>query len=167
MSFVDAFRGEFTHEAATTRKMLERAPMDKGEWRPHQKSMTLKQLVSHIAEIPQWAQRTVQMSEMSLDMANYKPTLYGTTNELLAAFDKAVQNASQLLGELREESLGETWRLKVNGKVVLEMPRAVVVRAMILNHMIHHRGQLSVYLRLNNVPVPGVYGPTADEQMPA
>ena len=167
MNYLEAFRREFSNEAATTRKLLERTPMDKGEWRPHQKSMTLKQLVSHIAEIPQWAQRTVQMSEMSLDMANYKPTLYGTTNELLAAFDKAVQNASQLLGELREESLGETWRLKVDGKVVLQMPRAVVLRAMILNHMIHHRGQLSVYLRLNDVPVPGVYGPTADEQMPA
>ena len=167
MSFLDAFRGEFSHETATTRKMLERAPMDKGEWRPHEKSMTLRQLVSHIAEIPKWMQPALQLPEMSFDMAGYKPTLYANTAELLAAFDQGAKDGRRLLDEASEKSLQESWRLKVDGKVVLEMPRAAVLRTMILNHMIHHRGQLSVYLRLNNVPVPGVYGPTADEQMPA
>ena len=165
MDFIDAFREEFSHEAASTRKMLERAPMDKGEWRPHAKSMTMQQLASHIVEIPKWAQPTLQLPEMSFDMANFKPTLYASSGELLAAFDGAVKEATRLLGEASEKSLGETWRLKVDGKVVFEMPRAAVLRTMILNHMIHHRGQMSVFLRLNDVPVPQVYGPTADEPM--
>jgi uncharacterized damage-inducible protein DinB len=165
MNFMDAFRGEFSHEAASTRKMLERAPMDKGEWRPHAKSMTMRQLVSHIVEIPHWAQPTLQSPEMNFDMANYKPALYSSTAELLAAFDTAVKDTVRLLGEASEKSLGETWRLKIDGKVVFEMPRAAVLRTMILNHMIHHRGQMSVFLRLNDVPVPQVYGPTADESM--
>jgi uncharacterized damage-inducible protein DinB len=167
MGFLDAFRGEFSLEAVTTRKMLERTPMDKGEWRPHKKSMTMRQLVSHIAEIPTWMQPALQLPELSFDMAHYKPTLYAHTAELLAAFDDGVIDGRRLLDEASEKSLQEIWRLKVDGKVVLEMPRAAVLRTMILNHMIHHRGQLSVYLRLNNVPVPGVYGSTADEQMPA
>jgi len=165
MDFIDAFREDFSHEAAATRKMLERAPMNKGEWRPHAKSMTLKQLASHIVEIPKWAQPTLQLPEMNFDMANYKPTLYSSMAELLAAFDTAVKDTLRLLGEASEKSLGETWRLKVDGKVVFEMPRAAVLRTMILNHMIHHRGQMSVFLRLNDVPVPQVYGPTADEPM--
>ena len=165
MNFLEAFRGELAHEAATTRKLLERVPMEAGAWKPHAKSMTLVQLASHIAEILDWVPAAVQLPELTFNMKDYKPPSHATTAELLAAFDKGLKAGEQALEGAPEASMGESWRLKVDGKVVLEMPRAQVLRAMVMNHLIHHRGQLTVYLRLKDVPLTSVYGPTADTPM--
>ena len=165
MNFLEAFRGELAHEAATTRKLLERVPMEAGAWKPHAKSMTLVLLASHIAEILDWIPAAVQLPELTFNMKDYKPPFHATTAELLAAFDKGVQKGEEALKGAQEASLGEPWRLKVDGKVLLEMTRAQVLRSMVMNHLIHHRGQLTVYLRLKDVPLTSVYGPTADTPM--
>ncbi len=164
MKSIEAFRSELAHEAATTRAMLERVPLADGGWKPHSKSMPLGRLASHIAELPGWIIPILQAPEMSFSVKDYKPVLFATTEELLAALDKGVNEGCQALEATSEAALEELWRLKVDGNVVLEMPRAQVLRAMVMNHLIHHRGQLSVYLRLKDVPLPSVYGPTADMQ---
>jgi uncharacterized damage-inducible protein DinB len=162
MSFLDSFLGELTHEAASTRALFERVPLSDGDWKPHPKSMTLARLAGHTAEIPGWIAPTVQLPELAFNMKDYKPTVHATTAELVAAFDKGIAEGTRALNGISEASLQEVWRLKVDGQVALELPRAQVLRAMVLNHLIHHRGQLTVYLRMKDVPLPSVYGPTAD-----
>ena len=166
MNFIDPILKEFTYEMANTRKVLERAPMEKHAWKPHDKSMSLGQLASHVAESPTWAKPIVDQDELSLDLSGYKPPYYPTGAELLAAFDAAVAGAKQAMQGRSNEMLMVPWRLKVGGQVIFELPRVAVIRSMVLNHIIHHRGQLTVYLRLLNVPLCALYGPTADERMP-
>ena len=153
---------EFDHEMATSRIVIERVPEDKFAFKPHEKSMTAGRLASHIAEMPNWA--TVGITQDSLDLAGgYTPFEAKSRAELLAAFDKAVGGARAAIAGASDETLMKNWSLKSGDKTLMTMPKIAVVRTFVMNHVIHHRGQLSVYLREMNVPVPSIYGPSADE----
>lgn len=164
MSTIDPILAELAHEMATTRRLLEKAPDAKFGWKPHERSMTLGRLAGHIAELPGWVGSIVDKPGFDVggDRTPFSPA---GTAETLAAFDKHVALATQALKPLTDTALMETWRLTKQGQLILEMPRVGVVRTLLLNHLIHHRGQLSVYLRLLNVPLPSIYGPTADTPM--
>jgi uncharacterized damage-inducible protein DinB len=154
---------EFKHEMAVARKMLERIPPSAFSWKPHEKSMTMGQLAAHLANIiNKWLQAVLMEDELDLAAGFQRPKT-DTVEEVLAVFDKAVKDAVQLLERQTDEHLLTKWTLKKEGQVVFELPRLAVIRSAVFNHIIHHRGQLSVYLRLQNVPLPPVYGPTADE----
>ena len=157
---------EFDMEMAKTRTTLERVPEDKFAWKPHDKSMTMGRLAGHLAEMPGWASFTVDLE--SLDVAPpgappYEPPKLESRKDILDLFDKNVASARAAIGKASDENLGKPWTLLSGGKTIFTMPRVAVLRSMILNHTIHHRAQLGVYLRLNNVPVPATYGPSADE----
>jgi uncharacterized damage-inducible protein DinB len=162
MAIRDALLPEFDHEMATARKVIERVPEDKFAYKPHDKSMTMGALASHIADMPSWA--TVSIAQDSLDMASgFKPFQAASSAELLAVFDQNVAAARAAIAGVNDETLMKNWSLKRGEQTLMTMPKIAVVRSFMLNHVIHHRGQLSVYLRLNNVPVPSIYGPSADE----
>jgi uncharacterized damage-inducible protein DinB len=152
---------EFDHEMATARTVIERVPADKFGYKPHERSMTMGVLAGHIAEMPGWA--VAGLNQDSLDMAGYTPSPASTPAEVLASFDKNVAAARAAMAAASDETYFETWSLKRGGETLMSMPKIAVVRTFVMNHIIHHRGQLSVYLRLNNVPVPSIYGPSADE----
>lgn len=164
MTMIDSLTEEFEHEAQTTRKHLERLPDDKLEWRPHEKSFTLSGLASHLTEMVSWTVAILEQDEIDFDPATYKPYLATSVAELLKTFDDNVAKGKQALAAATEETLAQPWRLKIKGRIQFEKSRAAVFREFALSHIIHHRGQLSVYLRLLDVPVPGSYGPSADEQ---
>ncbi len=166
MSTVQSLLTEFKHEAQTTRKHLERLPNDKLEWRPHQKSFSASGLASHIVDCFGWADSIFSADEYDFDPATYKPYLASSADDLLKSFDEKVKTCEQILARTEDSSLEQPWRLKMKGKVWFEKPRASVFRDFILSHIIHHRGQFSVYLRLLDISVPGSYGPSADEQFP-
>lgn len=163
MSMSQALLAEFSHEAAATRKLLARVPEGKLGWQPHDKSMTLARLTGHIAEIPQWAGVVVGQEELVLDPSGYTPFLPETTAQLLAAHDQNVAAFRETLEGVSDDQLFVTWRMRKDDQVITEMPRVAALRAFILSHIVHHRGQLSVYLRLLDVALPQIYGPTADE----
>jgi uncharacterized damage-inducible protein DinB len=162
MSIADALLPEFDHEMAVTRKLLERVPEDKFEWKPHLKSMSLAALATHVATIPFWGVPTLTQSELDLGAQNQN-TAATSRADLLARFDKNVADTRAALVGRSDAEMMVIWSLKHNGQKLFTMPRAAVWRGFVLNHVIHHRGQLSVYLRLNDVPVPAMYGPSADE----
>jgi len=162
MSLSASMLPEFDHEMAATRKTLSRVPEAKFAWAPHPKSMTAHRLAAHIANIPTWMTLTLQLSE--IDVAGYKQEEPESLAALLAHFDKGVAAARQAMEATSDAAWMEPWTLKSGGHVAFTMPRIAVVRSMILNHNIHHRGQLTVYLRQLDVPVPALYGPSADEQ---
>lgn len=167
MSISASLLPEFDQETATTRRVLERLPLGdaaKQDWRPHEKSMTMQRLAGHISEMCGWLATTINTPELDFGGPEaYKPFLPATTEELLAHFDKGTAEARAALAGATDAQMMETWTLKFNGNVMFSMPRVAVVRGMCMNHVIHHRGQLSVYLRMNGVPVPSIYGPSADE----
>jgi uncharacterized damage-inducible protein DinB len=165
MNLIDPILAELAHEGATTRRLLERLPQDRLGWQPHLKSMTLGRLATHIAEIPGWVGSIVEKDEFDLGASGYVPPTLGSVAEIIAMFDKSVAMATETLKRQSNDRLLAKWQLKKNGKLVVEMPRLGMVRSFLMNHLIHHRGQLSVYLRLQNVPLPSIYGPTADEPM--
>jgi uncharacterized damage-inducible protein DinB len=159
---VDALLPEFDHEMTTTRKLLERVPDGKLEWKPHARSMSLGALATHVATIPHWGEITLTQSEIDLGGAGTAELVRSRT-ELLARFDKNVAaTRSALLGKSDAELMA-SWSLKNNGHTMFTMPKAVVWRSFVMNHVIHHRAQLSVYLRMHDVPLPAMYGPSADE----
>ena len=160
---IDVLIAEFEHEARTTRKHLERLLGDRLDWRPHEKSFTARGLASHVVECVSWAPSIFRRDELDFDPATYKPYFAASVPDLLKAFDDKVAEGKQALAAVTDADLMRPWRLTILGKVRFEKPKAVVFRDFTLSHLIHHRGQLSVYLRLLNVPVPGSYGPTADE----
>jgi uncharacterized damage-inducible protein DinB len=153
---------DFEHEMENTRKMLERVPDDKLGWAPHPKSMTLSRLVGHVAEMPNWATVTLQQDELVLQPGQL-PLLASSRSEVLEKFNQYVEDASRALKAATEEQMMRTWTLKSGTQVIFSMPRQQVLRSVVLDHMIHHRGQISVYLRLLDVAIPGMYGPSADE----
>jgi uncharacterized damage-inducible protein DinB len=153
---------EFDQEMASTRKTLERVPDDKLDYRPHAKSMTFGRLAGHVAELPAWAMHTLALEGLDLD-ADYKPWIPKSRTEILSKFDESVAEARKLISGVKDEDLQKIWTLKLGGKTLFSMPRIQVLRSTCLNHMIHHRAQLGVYLRLNEIAVPGMYGPSADE----
>ena len=165
MNMIDPVLAELAHEAATTRRLLERLPQAHLTWKPHEKSMTLGRLAGHIAEIPGRISTALEPDEYDFATGGMTPYTAGSVADLLTFFDQSVSQATALLKKQTNDRLLATWRLKRAGKLLLEMPRMGAVRAVLMNHMIHHRGQLSVYLRLQNVPLPSIYGPTADEPM--
>jgi uncharacterized damage-inducible protein DinB len=162
MPLVDALLPEFDHEMATTRKLLERVPEARFEWKPHAKSMSMGFLATHLAHLPRWAEMTMTQSEF--DVAGYPvPDVPATRAELLAIFDKNIAAARAALTGRTDAELMAPWALKNAGHTVFSMPKTSVLRSFVVNHIVHHRGQLSVYLRLNDIPVPSMYGPSADE----
>jgi uncharacterized damage-inducible protein DinB len=154
--------GEFDHEMSNTRKTLERVPADKWDWKPHTKSGSLGWLAVHVATLPMFTVGTIQSSE--LEISTTPRTKVEGPSELLPVFAKCREQARKALEGVTDEQLREIWTLKWNGKVIFSMPRYDVLRAMCFNHIIHHRAQLTMYLRALDVPVPALYGPSADEQ---
>jgi uncharacterized damage-inducible protein DinB len=167
MKISESMLPEFDQEMANTRKVLERTPAAKFSWKPHPKSFELGSLAAHIANMAEWASLTLQQD--SFDYAPpgappYETPKFSTTQDLLSAFDKSVAQARSALSAADDARMLAPWSLMAGGKVVMTMPRVAVIRAFVMNHIIHHRGQMTVYLRLNDVAVPGLYGPSADEQ---
>ena len=161
MSVSQAFLQEFDHEAKTTRRVLERVPADKFDWKPHPKSMSLGELAMHTAMTPGmicgWA------CEDEYNFKGDKTPVPASTAEVVAAHDSSVTKYKEVLGQLGDTGLNRGWKGSAGGQTIFEMPKAALVRSIALNHWYHHRGQLSVYLRLLDVPVPSIYGPSADE----
>jgi len=155
--------GEIQREAAITKRLLERVPEDKLGWKPHAKSMSLGQLAMHVAMIPGAISKIAALDEFEVNPANFGPPSPKNNAELLAALDTAVHAAQEYLAGVSESAAATNWSARFNGKEIMSMPRAVMLRSLMLNHWYHHRGQLSVYLRLIEVPVPSIYGPSADE----
>jgi uncharacterized damage-inducible protein DinB len=167
MAIAESILPEFDHETATTRTLLERVPADKPEWKPHVKSMSLGQLAMHIANLPQWASITLERKEFDTsppDGARITTPSFESTRHLLDFYDANVGAARALLVRATDAEFMVQWTLKNGGKSMFSMPRVAVFRSFVLNHAVHHRGQLSVYLRLLDVPIPNIYGPTADTQ---
>jgi len=157
---------EFDQEMAGTRECLERVPDSKFDWKPHPKSMTLCQLALHVALFPNWMPGILEKTTFDYAPVGgppYQPPTVSSRAELLEIFDRDLAKAREALKAASDADLMATWTLLAGGKTVFAMPRIAVLRSMVLNHMIHHRAQLLVYLRLNDVPVPGLYGPSADE----
>jgi uncharacterized damage-inducible protein DinB len=163
MRISDALLPEFDQEMANTRKTLERIPESKLGWKPHEKSMTLGRLAGHVAELAGWAKTTIETDSLNLTMADYKPLIPTSRQQVLDAFDKNVKAARVAIAGASDEHLMKPWTLEFNGQKMFTLPRAAVLRSSCFNHIIHHRAQLGVYLRLNDVPVPALYGPSADE----
>lgn len=163
MTRVDSLLAEFTREAATTRKHLERLPDSRFEWRPHPKSSAAGELGCHLVDCIRWVEPTFGADQLDMDPRAYQPVTASTVAELLEAFDREVATAKQAMANAADPNATQPWRLMIRGKVWFEKPREDVFRDMTLSHLVHHRGQLSVYLRLLDVAVPGSYGPTADD----
>ena len=162
MRIIDPILMELDQEAKTTRRVLERVPNDKLGWKPHPKSMSLGQLALHIAETPGVIAGFVAGPTMELP-GNFQQAEAGSTGEVMSAFEASLTRAKGVLAGLDDQTLLSTWTMTRAGKTMLSMPRLSMVRGILLNHWYHHRGQLSVYLRELDVPVPSIYGPSADE----
>ena len=163
MSIAETVLPEFDQEMATTRRVIERVPTEKGTWKPHPKSFSLGHLTQLVATMPGWLTNAV--SETHLDLAGYPGYSYEKTEDLVTTFDKHVREARKAIASAKDPDFQVTWSLKRGDHVFFSAPRAVIVRQTI-NHLVHPRGQLTVYLRLIEVPVPSIYGPTADEKAP-
>ena len=163
MSIADTLLPEFDQEMATTRKVIERVPSDKGEFKPHPKSFSLGHLTQLVSMMPGWITNAV--TQTSLNLGGYPGYSYEKTEDLVKTFDKHVKEARKAIASARDTDFMVPWSLKRGDQVFFTAPRAVIVRQTI-NHLVHHRGQLTVYLRLVDVPVPSIYGPTADEPVP-
>lgn len=162
MPIADALLPEFDHEMTVTRKLLERVPEGQFDWKPHQKSMSLGQLAQHVATIPRWG--TVTLSQGGFDLAGGEQPPPATTRaDLLAMFDSHVRDARAALAGKGDGEMMAPWTLKRANHVIFSMPRTAVWRSFVMSHLIHHRAQLGVYLRMHDVPLPSVYGPSADE----
>lgn len=163
MTQIKCIAQELEYESNATRKLLERIPEEHLEWRPHPKSFTLGGLASHIAESPGWVRGTFDTETFELP-ADYKPYVGASKSEILCTFDANLADALEVLNNATDEEANAMWKMTQGGNVIMEMPRITCMRSMILNHLYHHRGQLTVYLRMKDVPLPATYGPSADEQ---
>jgi uncharacterized damage-inducible protein DinB len=163
MSIADALLPEFDQEMASTRRVIERVPTDKGQFKPHPKSFSLAHLTQLVSGMPGWITNAV--TQTSLELSGYPGYSNEKTEDLLKTFDRHVKEARQAIAAAKDSDYDVIWSLKRGEQVFFTAPRGVIVRQTI-NHLVHHRGQLTVYLRLIDVPVPSIYGPTADEPMP-
>jgi uncharacterized damage-inducible protein DinB len=163
MKLATTFLNELKHEAATTRKILALVPTDKLTWKPHEKSMHMHSLAKHLAELPTWVGITLNHDELDFAKPYPKSPDFTTTAELLAMFEKHIPDAIKVLETVKDEEFGKNWTLRHGEKIFFTMPKAAVLRNFVFNHVVHHRAQLGVYLRMLDVPLPGSYGPTADD----
>ncbi len=166
MAISQALLPEFDQEMANTRKTLERVPDDKFGWKPHEKSGTTGWLAGHVAMLPGWIPITLAQDSLDINPpggAGFKPPAMNSHADLVAVFDQNVKQARSALAAATDEQLLKPWTLLSAGQKLFTMPRIAVLRGFVMNHLIHHRAQLTVYLRMNNVPVPALYGPSADE----
>jgi uncharacterized damage-inducible protein DinB len=166
MKLTELFSAELEREASGTRRVLERVPEGRDDWKPHPKSMPLGYLTSLVATLPSWVVMMVNQDHLDLNPPGgqpYKQPALTTRSEWLAAHDDGVARALDALAKTTDEHLFTTWKFMVGGHVVSDLPRYVMIRDAVLNHLAHHCGQLTVYLRLNSEPVPALYGPSADE----
>lgn len=168
MSIAQALLPEFDKEMDGVRKVLERTPEEKFDWRPHPKSGTMGWLAAHLATLPTMAVRAIEKESHEIAPGGKPPAgppKLATTKEVLETFDKNRAAARAAIAGASDEHLEKPWTLFVMGRAIFTLPRAAVLRSLLMNHIIHHRAQLGVYLRLNDVPVPALYGPSADEQV--
>jgi uncharacterized damage-inducible protein DinB len=166
MPISDALLPEFDREMAITRKTLARVPDDKLGWKPHPKSYTMAELATHIADMVSWTVETIAKDSFDVQPPGappFKPEIAASNKELLEKFDKGVAGARGAIAGASDEHLMKPWSLLQGGQTLFSMPRTVCLRSFVMNHTIHHRAQLGVYLRLNDIPVPATYGPSADE----
>lgn len=164
MASIKELLEEFKQEAASTRKILERVPDDKTDWAPHEKSMKLGRLATHVAEIPGWTYVTVSTDVLDFAANDYKPVIHATNAERLKFFDEQVAKSIEILEKTRDEDLEKNWTMRNGDTVYFTVPKKVALRTWVFNHQFHHRAQLGVYLRMLDIPLPGIYGPSADEQ---
>lgn len=162
MEIIPLLLKEMDQEAQTTRKMLGRVPDDKYDWKPHEKSMTIRQLATHIAELPSWVSMTLTTSELDFARNPYQPVVINSTAELLDYFERCLADGKAHLEKATEEQLLEKWTLREGDRIYSVSSRGEVIR-MAFSQIVHHRAQLGVFLRLLNIPIPGSYGPSADE----
>lgn len=166
MAITDLLLPEFDEEMAATRRVLERVPDGKSAWKPHPKSMTLGRLATLVAELPRWAVNVLTLDELDIAPPGGPPVKFEAlegTARILALFDKNTAAARAALAQAPDAEFKRSWAFKVSGRTIATNPKFTVYRRTVLNHLVHHRAQLTVYLRLNGVPVPALYGPTADE----
>ena len=163
MSVCESLAAELQQEAKTTRRILERVPEGSFDWKPHDKSMSLGRLAGHVAELPSLIVPALTQDELNFAAGSFQPFIPSSTAELLEKFDDNIKGAIELLNGQTDARLDESWRLRSGEQTFFKGPRASAVRVLALNHVVHHRGQLSVYLRLLDVAVPSIYGPSADE----
>jgi uncharacterized damage-inducible protein DinB len=166
MSYAETILPEFDQEMANTRKVLERIPDEKLDWQPHPKSHTIGWNANHVADIPNWLVMVLNTRELDIAPVGGEPYVspkLGSRPEILELFDRNVAAARKAITEAKEADMGSPWTLSHAGNPIFTMPRSAVVRGMVLNHLMHHRAHLLVYLRLNDIPVPGMYGPSGDE----
>ncbi|HTU32216.1 MAG TPA: DinB family protein [Candidatus Acidoferrum sp.] len=166
MALRDGLLAQFDHEMVGTRKTLARVPEGKPDWAPHAKSMKMGRLAGHLAELPGWAVETINLDELDIHPANgpqFQPLVMTSRKQLLEEFDKKSAAGRVAIATASDDKLLSPWTLLAGGQKIFAMPRLAVLRSFVLSHIIHHRAQLGVYLRMNDVPVPSLYGPSADE----
>lgn len=164
MKLSQLFLSELRQEAVNTRRILERVPFDKLDYKPHEKSMTLGRLSTHVAEITGWWKECVMQDELDFAKGDFKPKVFSTNEELVAYFDDLMVKAEKILTEVDDAEFSRMWTMRSGEMIFFSLPKGEVCRTWCLNHWYHHRAQLGVYLRLLDIPVPGSYGPSADEQ---
>lgn len=160
---LQALLAETGHEYANTRKLLLLVPFDQFNWKPHEKSASLGKLATHIAALPQLVTSALLMDELDITNGAYPPETFASTADIVASFDGHVAKAKEAIAGADDEELKKTYKLIKHGQVLFSLPKAVILRSFCISHIIHHRAQLQVYLRMLNIPVPGFYGPSADE----
>ncbi len=162
MSLNNRLIAELKQESATTRNLLAAVPMEKGDFKPHEKSMTLRRLATHVAEIAGWWQQCLVEDVLDFQAGNFVPTVINSTDDLLALHDSSLVKSLQVLADTPESEFENQWTMRSGEQIYFTLPKSDVTRTWCLNHLYHHRGQLTVYLRLLDVPLPGTYGPSAD-----
>lgn len=164
MATAKEFLDELKKEAESTRKLLKIVPLEKGDWKPHEKSMPLARLAGHIAENSLSLAITLEEDVVDLSTFEFKPFIPKSTDELMSYFEEQEERAYKALANCDDRELDKNWILKSGETVYFDLPKKQIIRELNINHMVHHRGQLTVYLRMLGVPLPGIYGPTADEE---
>jgi uncharacterized damage-inducible protein DinB len=164
MSFKTSLASELKIEGANTKKILEKVPLEKADWKPHPKSMSIGRLSTHIAETTHWIFTILEADEFDFLTQPFKSRVAGSTNELLEILDKNISKSIAAIEKASDQELNKKWTVKRGEHIIFSIPKKVAMRSWGLNHLIHHRGQLSVYLRLLEIAVPGMYGPSADEK---
>ena len=164
MSIKTSFIGELKNESINTKKMLEKVPLEKADWKPHEKSMSIGRLATHMAETSHWIYEILEADEFNFASRAFKPHVASSQEELLEIFNNNFTKSIAALENANDDDFEKKWTVKMGDKVLFQMPKKIAIRSWGFSHTIHHRGQLSVYLRMLNIPVPGMYGPSADEK---